>query len=444
MAESSPSKLHEAVSSSTRPDQGLDTLGDSHEIFVKDDSSFSTKKEVDPSLTHPDKELDERDGSHETPVKDDSSFPTKQEVNSSLTHPDMVPDEPGDSHEAPVNDDSSATKGQEEDSSLTRPGNKLGMLGASHETPVQEDVSSTTKGQEDDSSSTNANKVGTLGDSHEAHAEDGSSVPKTQEVDPSSTHPDEEVDTLGDSPVFHVEDEPDAASNTAGSFVDFEEYRVNDIVVGGDRREIYNNNSGPRLHENLIQRQWIASQGFIWTLRFDWVNETSADNTYTRSVQEGLYISEGEETERNFGVSGAFRGLSISAGGSTKRFSQRETSRIVEVRKEVVVPAHSHTFFYQKEYRFLNQVWFWQRVPAWLNHNHFGVGRLNSGQRYLQTARTSIFSEEYATLNRRLTGTTTMSASGVGRFPDDPPVTRQFQNITQRAKDTLARWGIRG
>lgn len=300
--------------------------------------------------------------------------------------------------------------------------------------------------QEVDPSSINADQVGTLGDSHEARAEDGSSVSKTQEVDPSSTHPDEEVDTLGDSPVFHVADEPDEAHDTLSSFVDFETYHVRDTIVKGDERiEVYDNNSGPRLHENPIRRHWVVYQGFWWVLRFDWINETSRDNTYTRIVQEELFIREGQATETNFGVSASFRGLGMSTGGTIKRFSERETSKVVETRKQVIVPGNSHTFFYQKQYLFSNRVWFWQRVPKWENYNHFGVGRLNSGSTLFATASTAIFAEEYATLKRRRSGTTTIYSSGVSsRLPDDPPVNRQFQNITQRAKDTLARWNLRG
>lgn len=277
-----------------------------------------------------------------------------------------------------------------------------------------------------------------------------SSIHKPQDADLSSDHPvlnDEEddtveVDTLGDSAVAYVEDE---TAEPLHDFVDFEVYWVNNAIVRRARKEIYNRTSGLRLHESLIERQDIKYQGFNWALQFSWVNESNTPNTYTRTVQEGLTIREGQETELNFGVSASFKGIGVEAGGVRKEFSERETSRLETIQKGIIAEPQAHTFFYQKRYNFLTEVWFWQRVPDW-QFNHFGIGRNGAASQLVKrTAVTSIFAEEYATLHRRLSGTTTiLGPRNVPRLPDDPPSNRQFQNITQRAKDTLARWNIRG
>lgn len=151
------------------------------------------------------------------------------------------------------------------------------------------------------------------------------------------------------------------------------------------------------------------------------------------------------ETERNFGVGASFRGLDISAGGSRKLFSERETTRVVVLSKEIFVEARATTSFYQKRYNLLVEVWFWQRVPGWPEHTHFGVGQTGAARNTVKrTAQVSILAEEYTTLLRRLSGTTALSAVAAPRRPDGPPINRQFANITQRAKIQLAVWGIRG
>ena len=161
-------------------------------------------------------------------------------------------------------------------------------------------------------------------------------------------------------------------------------------------------------------------------------------------MTEGLRVREGTTTESNFGIGAGFRGLSFTAGGSTKRFSERETTRTVEIRKEVPVPALSRTLFYQKRYIFRTEVWFWQHVPAWTTHNPFGVGRNGDAARIVEVANTDIYAEEYATLHRELSGTGNIGATSVPAPADDPRTHRQFQNITKQARNMLNRWGING
>lgn len=285
-------------------------------------------------------------------------------------------------------------------------------------------------------------------------------------ADPSSTHPTldnggVENDTLDHTDTelrakeLDVPDEVHAADKTIATrdipdtipqrpnpisdFVDYLQYLVPNITVARKRIVVYQQSD-----ENLIQRQDINSLGFEWVQRFSWINQTGTAHKYTETVEEGLTTREGVETERNFSVSASFKGLGLSAGGSQKNFSERETSRVVTVSKEINVAANATTYFYQKRYNFQTYVWFWQRVPNWENFNHFYIGSNGTYNRVQRLVQTSIYAEEYATLHRRLDGYTSITAQGVSPLSDDPYTVRQFQNITKKAKDKLKQWDITG
>lgn len=125
-------------------------------------------------------------------------------------------------------------------------------------------------------------------------------------------------------------------------------------------------------------------------------------------------------------------------------FSERETSSVRTITKTITVPAHQTLYFYQKRYNFLTEVWFWQYVPGWDNYNHFTVGADRTYQRVQRTAVTSIFSQEFATIYRRLSNSTTISAEAAPSLTGEPTSTRQFMNITSMAKRKLSEFGITG
>ncbi len=222
-------------------------------------------------------------------------------------------------------------------------------------------------------------------------------------------------------------------------FIDYQEYRVNSVIVRRVRDTLYQIST-----ENLVQRQDLKYQGFEWVLGFSWINRTDSAHTYEHTLEEGLSIREGEETENNFNVSASFKGLGVSAGGYVKNFSERETSSVTTIRKTVVVPAQSTIYLYQKRYNFLTEVWWWQYVPGWANFNHFRVGANGTYQLVQRTAVTSILSQEYATTQQSLSGSTTISAQAAPPLTGEPTSTRQFMNITSRAKGELRRFGVTG
>lgn len=283
-------------------------------------------------------------------------------------------------------------------------------------------------------------------------------IHKLQLADHSSTHqtkddePEDEADVeiayvTGDSELTYLSGKTggagklnEASQIPLNTLVDFLVYRVHDIIVDRHFHLVYQNNT-----ENLVRRLDTKSQGFEWILEFQWVNETNSDNTYTITTEEGLTFQTGQEIERNFGASTAFKGLGINVGGSKKTFTSRETSSSTKIEKTIQVAARSTIYFYQKRYKFLQEVWFWQKVPSWTNHNHFRIGSDVTYNIVKRTATVYIGSNEWASLNRRLSGTTTISAEAAPPInPADPSTVRQFTNITQRAKNQLKSWGIYG
>lgn len=261
--------------------------------------------------------------------------------------------------------------------------------------------------------------------------------------DPSSAHHNGElIDTLGDSEVYPIPREPQKPDPNAG-FMDYRVYRVADVIVGRDRKEIYNINTGNKKNwENLVQRQNVLYQGFEWVLRLGFVNRNPNPFTYTVTTQEGLVVREGSEKETTFGVGAAFKGLSVSYGGSRKTFSDREVSKVTEIFKGVTIQPYSAVYLYQKRYNFKGDIYFWQKVPNWVEHNHFGVA-YNGGGRISTWVTTDIYAEEYISLTNELNGgQTTIDAEWAPVLPDEPYVYRQWTNITQKAKDTITGLGV--
>lgn len=273
---------------------------------------------------------------------------------------------------------------------------------------------------------------------------------------PSSRHAhDDELEDEGDVEVVYVTGDSEltyisgkaGAAGKAGEashvplndFVDFQLYRVNDVIVHRDSEVIYSDKK-----ENLVRRLDTKSQGFEWVLVFQWVNETNIGHTFTITTEEGLTILDGHETESNFGVNAALKGLGVTIGGTRKTFNSRETSQVTTIQKQITVEAKKTTYFYQKRYNFLQEVWFWQKVQDW-EIGHFRIGADVTYNIVKRTALVSIMSNEFASLNRRLSGNTAISATAAPPYvPADPAFVRQFTNITRKAKNNLKSWGIYG
>lgn len=286
------------------------------------------------------------------------------------------------------------------------------------------------------------------------------SVEKSQQPDPSSAEPDP---SLGDSefdPSAKVEevahpyeaDKANGAEETEKPIIlqhnltNHLVYRVPDIIIKRATKQVYNVISTGWLapfwesfHENID----IRSSGFEWALIYSDVNRTDTPVTYNRTITEGLSIREGTETEHNFGISAQFKGLSFGLGGSRKAFTERETSRVVETSRTMTAAPRKETYLYQKSYGFQVDVWFWQYVPSASWSNHYSIGRNGDFRLITNTAKLNVLSEEFIQTHEPLTGQQAISADWVPALPGGPTTIRQYKDITRKANQQLASYGIR-
>lgn len=233
--------------------------------------------------------------------------------------------------------------------------------------------------------------------------------------------------------------DPALVEEAAARFDDvgFQHYKVSETIVGQKKTTIYFNFGNDALYQFLDTK----SQGFEWVLQMSWANESTSPQTYKETVTEGFVNRTGSETEAHFGISAAFKGLGIDIGGSHKTFTEQETSHVRAVEKTVTIIPNATTYLYQKRYRFKSTVWFvndgWNK--EWL------VGSKGNYIPVTRDALVEIESNEFATLTRRLNGSTDVAAEtprGI-KYPSDFPA-RKFENITERAKWELSSRGIFG
>ena len=85
--------------------------------------------------------------------------------------------------------------------------------------------------------------------------------------------------------------------------------------------------------------------GYEWILVKRQQNSTSSTNFMTITYQTALKVTNGTENEANFGIGGAFKGLSMNIGGSTKTFTSQETSNTTTVSYIIQLAPNTTTFF---------------------------------------------------------------------------------------------------
>ena len=209
-------------------------------------------------MDHPEKESDTVADPHEAPVEDNSSIPKEQAVDSSLTDSDKVVGL-GDSREEHVKDDSSIPKTEEKESNSAHPEEQESTSANPEEkesTSAHPEERESTSAHPEEKNSTSAHpKEKQLTSAHPEENESISAHPEENES--SSAHPEEEeVDTLGDALVAYVEVEIDPAILNLHPFLEFATYRVNNVIVGRDRRVLFHN-----FAEQQVRRQDIRYQG---------------------------------------------------------------------------------------------------------------------------------------------------------------------------------------
>jgi hypothetical protein len=176
-------------------------------------------------------------------------------------------------------------------------------------------------------------------------------------------------------------------------------------------------------------------------LLMSWSNGTSAPQTYSQSYSTGFKSTTGTEVSASISLAPSFEGVSI--GGvevGVKTFSSTETEEVKSHTTTVTVPADSDVFFYQRKYYLNTDVYF--TLDAW---NELSIAGSNGGYHIQRSSiNSTIFTKDYVTRTRALTGTQTLgfdTEQQQGYWGDH---VRKFENLTQRAKDKLRSMGIDG
>lgn len=231
--------------------------------------------------------------------------------------------------------------------------------------------------------------------------------------------------------------ETSQTSNPVDHFVDFQRYDVNFVAVNQQSSYVYNDSG----YESLLQYIDIMSLGFEWVLLMSWVNQTNSENTVIITTTEGLVVHGNTKSEFHLSISASLTGLEAEIGGRRKVFTKRETSNTTAAEKKITVFPNSAVYFYQKRYRFHSKVWFALKYYSKLSV----IKDSNNDAPIFRLASFDIESNEFATLNRPLIGTTIISASEDLLFMlPNYFSNKRFADISQKAKDELKKMGITG
>jgi len=175
-----------------------------------------------------------------------------------------------------------------------------------------------------------------------------------------------------------------------------------------------------------------------WVSTMSWRNDTSAAQKYTHSFTTELKIIEGYEINNGFSLGATYQGLSLTFNNETKTFKSTETTQSRTVTIELTVPPRSHLVFYQRRFTFRDSIFF--ILDAW--GREWNVGSWGGYELTRKEGNVQIMSEDYATLEEELDGSTTgrVSLPTVSAVPRAGE-TRKRENITQRAKNMIDSMG---
>ncbi|KAK7462764.1 hypothetical protein VKT23_007349 [Stygiomarasmius scandens] len=176
-------------------------------------------------------------------------------------------------------------------------------------------------------------------------------------------------------------------------------------------------------------------------LLMSWSNGTERDQTYTQSYTTGFKSTTSTEVSAAISLAPSFEGVSV--GGvdfGVKYFDSEETSSENTQSTTVTVAAQSDLFFYQRKYYLRTEVYF--TLDAW---NDLWLAGSNGGY-HVQTAviDSTISTRDYVTRSRALQGTATLNFDGQAKQGLFGVIVRKFENLTEKAKNTLRSIGING
>lgn len=171
-----------------------------------------------------------------------------------------------------------------------------------------------------------------------------------------------------------------------------------------------------------------------------WSNGTAAPQTYEQSYTTGFRSTTGTELSASISLAPSFNGISVwAADASFKTFSSEEFSEESHT-TTVNVPPHSDVFFYHRRYTFWTEVYF--TLDAW--NDLWIAGSLGGYNIQRAIIESTIYTRDYVTRERALSGTEMLNFQSQARQPWFGNWVRQFQNLTGRAQNTLRGLGIDG
>jgi len=211
--------------------------------------------------------------------------------------------------------------------------------------------------------------------------------------------------------------------------------------IGGDARI----KAGREVIYNFIGKEslYAAADTYLvditWVSKMSWKNDTDATQTYSQSHTTGLTVTAGGEVNNGFSLSASFEGIVITTNSSEKIFTSTETRQSMTTTTNISIPARSLVIFYQKRYKFRMSMFF--ILDAW--GREWNVGSWGGYEITRKECEVVIDSEDYATLNTELDGSTTgtVDAKTVNSTPCAQE-TKKRDDCTGMSRDKIAEMGV--
>jgi len=208
-----------------------------------------------------------------------------------------------------------------------------------------------------------------------------------------------------------------------------------DALVKSGRQEIYYYSGDEALYAAidtyLVDTTWVS--------RMSWRNDTDAEQAFTYSYTTKLTVTKGNDVSNGLSLENEYKGASVKVDHQERVFTTAETTETTTVTIKLNMAPRSLLVFYQRRYKFRNSMFF--ILDAW--GQDWNVGSWGGYDLSRKECEVEIMSEDYATLQAELDGTTTgtMSVDTVGAV-QAADTTRKRENCTERCKSKLDDMGV--
>lgn len=172
----------------------------------------------------------------------------------------------------------------------------------------------------------------------------------------------------------------------------------------------------------------------LWVRVMSWKNDTDAEHEYNVEYKTELRVTQGSEVNNGYSVAAAYEGITVTIEQQHKVFKSTETTETKTTSVRVTIPPRSQVIFYQRQYNFKCSMSF--ILDAW--GQEWNVGSWGGYDLSRKDCTVEVSSEDYATLETELDGTTTgtMDVATVGAIVI-AGITRKRDTCTERCKSRL-------